>query len=102
MSPPLPGNVYIDGDLGYHRYLPATMMHYDDAGGVYRGTLLLKQGAYSYRYVVMTDKSLPVSASPIEGDDYRTVNEYTINVYYRVPGGRYDRLLGTTTIYSGK
>ena len=36
------------------------------------------------------------------GDFYQTVNEYTIKVYYRAPGSRYDRLLGVTTIFSGK
>ena len=38
----------------------------------------------------------------VEGDFYPTVNEYLIQVYYREPGGRYDRLLGTTVLFSGK
>ncbi len=37
----------------------------------------------------------------VEGDYYPTVNEYLINVYYRAPGSRYDRLLGTTILFSG-
>ena len=36
----------------------------------------------------------------IEGDFYQTDNEYTVSVYYRQPGKRYDRLLGTAILKS--
>ncbi|MDE6165655.1 MAG: DUF5103 domain-containing protein, partial [Muribaculaceae bacterium] len=59
-------------------------------------TLLLKQGMYNFQYVTTS------GANPIEGDHYETGNEYLCLLYYCPPGARYDRLIGSTVIYSGK
>lgn len=91
-------DVYIDGDLTLRTLSPDALMHYDIAEKKYTTTLLLKQGSYSYQYIAVPKGKTTGYTEPIEGDFYRTANQYTITVYYRKPGSRYDRLLGTHTI----
>ena len=64
--------------------------------------MLLKQGSYNYQYLAVPAGTMTGVTGIVEGDFYPTVNEYLIKVYYREPGGRYDRLLGTTVLFSGK
>ncbi len=85
--------VYLEGDLTIG--VDPTMI-YDDSLGAYIKTLLLKQGMYNYRYIT------PAAENPVEGDHYETGNEYLALLYYSPAGSRYDRLIGTATILSGK
>ncbi|WP_288307516.1 DUF5103 domain-containing protein [uncultured Muribaculum sp.] len=96
MQAPLP--IYIDGDLGNRVIGPETQMRYQPSEGVYRTAILLKQGSYNYQYIMPDLKSSATAG--IEGDFYQTDNEYTVSVYYRQPGKRYDRLLGTAILKS--
>ncbi|MFR5942933.1 MAG: hypothetical protein ACLUIE_13980 [Parabacteroides merdae] len=57
-----------------------------------------KQGSYNYQYLFAPDGSTVGETGPIEGNYYQTQNEYTIYVYYRPMGARYDRLIGVTTV----
>lgn len=91
--PQLDVPVYLDGDLTIG--IDPTMI-YDESLGAYIKTLLLKQGMYNYRYVT------PSAENPIEGDHYETGNEYLALLYYSPAGSRYDRLIGSAVIYSGK
>lgn len=99
-APPYPNaEIYIDGDFTNRLFDAESRMNYDASDGVYRHTMMLKQGSYNYQYLVK-----PVGASegltlPVEGDYYQTDNEYTILVYYRRPGARYDRLIAVRTLY---
>ena len=104
MLPLLDADVYIDGDLTYRHFDDTSKMKYDDEAGVYHKAMLLKQGAYNYQYVALphSGKSTSARTADVEGDFYQTVNEYQVAVYYRVPGERFDRLLGFTMLYSGK
>ena len=70
-----------------HTYNPATR--------AYEKSLLLKQGAYNYRYVLQRP-GRAADAAPIEGNFYETRNEYQIRIYHRPQGARYDRLVGYT------
>lgn len=114
---PLPdADVYLDGDMTYRHFDDTSRMKYDEEAGVYHTALLLKQGAYNYQYLAlphspaerkgkpafanMVDR--PARTADVEGDFYQTVNEYSVAVYYRAPGERYDRLLGYTMLYSGR
>lgn len=86
------GGIYIDGDLTQRRLDDASRMTYDHEAGVYRASLLLKQGAYNYQYVYLPDGGKRAFTDEIEGDFYPTANEYTIQVYHRPTGTRYYRL----------
>ncbi len=87
------GDVYVNGLFANDRFLPRYKMEYDDAEGMYEAVVLLKFGYYNYQYLVV-DKGGKVSHLPSEGNFYQTENRYQALVYFREPGGRYDRLVG--------
>lgn len=98
-APELPGKyIFIDGDLTQRRFDPQSLMTYNRATQRYENTMLLKQGAYNYQYLVVDKDSRSGATSVIEGDFYQTRNEYLIKVYTRRRGERYDRLIGVTLI----
>lgn len=77
-------------------------MQFDVKQGVYQKTLLLKQGYYSYNYI-LRDRNVPYDLDDFtetEGNHFETENSYTILVYYRAPGTLNDQLLGFTSINS--
>ena len=77
-------------------------MQFDVKQGVYQKTLLLKQGYYSYNYI-LRDRNVPYDLDDFtetEGNHFETENSYTILVYYRAPGSLNDQLLGFTSINS--
>ena len=61
--------------------------------GVYEATLLMKQGFYNYKYVVV-DKENTLQEGAISGNFDETENNYKVLVYYRDLGARYDKLIG--------
>ena len=61
--------------------------------GVYEATLLMKQGFYNYKYVVI-DKENTLQEGVISGNFDETENNYKVLVYYRDLGARYDKLIG--------
>ena len=77
-------------------------MQFDVKQGVYQKTLLLKQGYYSYNYI-LRDRNVPYDLDDFtetEGNHFETENSYTILVYFRAPGSLNDQLLGFTSINS--
>lgn len=103
---PIPdADIYLDGDFMNRTFDDASRMDYNPAEGRYEKLIPLKQGAYNYQYLAVprADSAARTSATaPVEGDHYQTVNEYSVAVYYRAPADRYDRLLGFSTLYSGR
>ena len=94
--------IYLDGDFTHRRFDEQSQMVYNRETGQYEKTLLLKQGAYNYQYLVVPYGTMRGSTAPVEGDFYETVNEYLVKVYYHRPGSRYDRLVGVSVIFSGE
>lgn len=92
-------NIFLDGDFVNRRFDPASIMTYNRASGLYEKTLLLKQGAYNYQYLLVCPGARSGDTAPIEGDRFQTCNEYTVKVYHRRRGERYDRLIGSTTLF---
>ena len=94
----IPGDlpVYINGQWSNDWLTAPYRMDYDATRQCYAGQLLLKQGYYSYQYLV--DGGNGVGKTDLtEGNYYQTENEYTLLVYYRQTGARYDRLVGWRT-----
>lgn len=87
------GNVYVFGQLSDWRVQPRFKLSYDENAQAYKGKVLLKQGFYNYEYVVFDDYQQVVDETLIEGSHWETRNEYTILVYHREIGIRYDRLI---------
>jgi hypothetical protein len=89
------GDIYIDGELSEYRFSDSNRMLRNPQTGLYEKIMLLKQGAYNYQYLFVPKGENVGKASIIEGNRYETQNEYRVNVYHRIPGERYDRLIGT-------
>lgn len=94
------GDVYIGGALTNWQFTESNKMEYDAASSAYRGTLLLKQGIYNYRYMFIGQDQELFDIAKIEGSHYETENEYLILFYHRGPGERYDKLVGHQVIHS--
>lgn len=89
---PLPNDVYLNGAFTNNLFSEKYKMQYNEEDQEYNLTLLLKQGIYNYQF--LTNNGNGFSTSPIDGSFYETENEYSIYVYYRPQGQRYDSLIG--------
>lgn len=91
------GTVYLNGNWTHDSFFPSYQMVYDEESRSYRGCVLLKQGYYSYQYLVLHGDG---STSPVtsEGSYFQTANTYQTLVYYRGIGERTDRLVGYAAI----
>lgn len=90
--------VFIDGDMCSRRFDSESLMQFNPATGRYERAMLLKQGSYNYQYLVVPPGARRGYTAPVEGDCYPTRNEYTVKVYHRAPGARYDRLIAVALI----
>lgn len=90
--------VALDGEFASSLSPEQRIMTYDPETQSYTSTLLLKQGSYNYRYVLLSDDAL----SGPDGDFYPTSNQYTLYLFERKPGWRADKLIGTATFLSHK
>ncbi|RMA57749.1 type IX secretion system plug protein [Ulvibacter antarcticus] len=71
----------------------STYMKYDSKSDTYKSTRLFKQGFYNYKYVLV-NRDGSIDEGAIDGNFWQTENDYTVLVYYREMGARYDRILG--------
>lgn len=97
-EPTTEGNIYVYGGLSDWRIDPRYMMRYNYKRGAYEAQILLKQGYYNYEYVLVRDGTGQVDPSYIEGTHFETENQYSVLVYHREMGQRYDRLVGVSTV----
>lgn len=91
-TPFVGGRVFIVGELTDWSINDSYEMIYNPEKSQYEATVLLKQGYYNYRYVVLNDDG-KVDTDAVDGCFAETENNYTIYVYYRLPTDRYDRLM---------
>ncbi|MBQ0056698.1 MAG: DUF5103 domain-containing protein [Bacteroidales bacterium] len=97
--------VYLCGELTGYLADESSRMDYDALEGAYYKELLLKQGAYNYQFLVDTGRpadggAMRLTGAFTEGNHFETPNEYSVFVYYRPFGARYDRLLNASIIQS--
>ncbi len=97
-QPYFDGQVFIGGDLNYNLLNSTARMEYDRNSGKYFHTLLLKQGGYNYQYWFKPKGEQKAYAERVEGSYWQARNEYTIYVYHRAWGERYDKLVGIKTV----
>jgi hypothetical protein len=94
-------DVYLFGELTDWQLRPDCKMEYNEEAKAYYCELFLKQGYYNYQYLVVDKASGKVDPDGFEGNWYETANQYTILVYFRPFGARFDRLMGAVSINSG-
>jgi hypothetical protein len=85
--------IHIYGNFNNWTIDGSTYLTYDDYSDSYRLSRLFKQGFYNYKYVLV-DRDGSVDEGAISGNFWQTENEYTVLVYYRAPGARFDRIIG--------
>lgn len=76
-----------------------TYLKYDQKSDSFRNERLFKQGFYNYKYVVV-NRDGTVDSGAVSGDFWQTENDYTVIVYFRDLGARYDRIIGMGTANS--
>lgn len=96
--------VYLIGEMNQYQTNNDNEMEYDAVNGVYKKSMYLKTGYYSYGYVTkdILNKNATSLTELTDGDFWETENDYTILVYYKSIMGRHDELVGLTTINSLK
>jgi len=95
-------DLYLIGEMTNYEYNDGSKMVYNPQTRAYEGTMFLKQGFYNYEYALLDtrDPDARPSTADTEGDWWETENNYTILLYYRDLGGRYDELVSTVTLNS--
>jgi hypothetical protein len=85
--------VYVYGGFNNFSTSKENEMVFNPKKGVYEAKLLMKQGFYNYKYVLV-DKENTLHEGAIGGNFDETENNYKVLVYYRDLGARYDKLIG--------
>ena len=92
------GQIYLGGDFNFNLMNDISRMKYDMNKASYVQTVLLKQGGYNYQYWFLPKGEQKASAERVDGSYWQTRNEYTIYVYHRGWGERYDKLVGVKKV----
>lgn len=85
--------IHLYGNFNNWTIDESTYMEYSPETDSYRNSRLFKQGFYNYKYVVV-NRDGSIDQGAIGGNFWQTENEYTVLVYFRKLGGRYDRIVG--------
>ncbi len=78
--------IYLIGPFNNWKINEANRMRYDSDSGTYRGSAVLKQGVYDYKYVVKTEEG--VDELRLDASFFDGIQEYHTFAYY------HDRRLG--------
>ncbi len=85
--------IFVNGNFNDWQLINSNKMMYNKEAAVFEAKILLKQGFYNYNYVSLNTENL-VDPTTIDGSFYQTENEYTVLVYYRKTGSRYQEIIG--------
>jgi len=97
-SPFFDGQLYLGGEFNYNLMNKTSRMKYDIDTKSYYQSILLKQGGYNYQYWFVPKGSTKALTERVDGTFWQTKNEYTIYVYHRAWGERYDKLIAVKVI----
>ncbi|MEL6924892.1 MAG: DUF5103 domain-containing protein [Bacteroidota bacterium] len=92
--------LYLIGALTDWQVKDAYQFKYNETDRSYDLDVKLKQGFYNYLYALVDKETGTVDTETLEGNWYETENIYTILIYFRPFGTRYDRLVAAHTIDS--
>ena len=87
-------SLHVYGNFNNYQITDETKMSYYNESQSYSAPLLLKQGFYNYKYVVVDALTGEIDENGVSGNFWQTENSYKVLVYYRDLGARYDRLIG--------
>ncbi len=89
----LDGSIHIYGNYNNYAVNESNRMEFNPRSGLYEKAMVLKQGFYNYKYVIV-DNDGRLNEGAISGDFDVTENNYKVLVYYRDLGARYDQIIG--------
>ena len=92
------GQLYLGAEFNYNLLNDAVRMKYDGKTESYKQTVLLKQGGYNYQYRFVPKGEQKAIVERVDGSFWQAGNEYTIYVYHRPWGERYDKLVAVKVI----
>ena len=92
-------NIYLAGQFTGFATSDKYKMHFNDSIGLYEVSVFMKQGYYSYTYLVEDKKGID-NTNLLEGNYWETENNYTVLVYYKSFTDRTDQLIGIGEINS--
>ena len=87
------GELHVYGRFNNYSLTDETNLEYNKKNGLFETQILLKQGFYNYKYVYLSAEG-EFNDHFISGSFDITENDYTILVYYRDIGARFDSLIG--------
>ena len=93
-------DLYVFGGFSDWQLKPQFKMFYNERINAYVAKMTLKQGYYDYTYAAFPRGADEIDFEVTEGDSYETRNNYTILMYFRSFGGRYDQIIGSVTFNS--
>ncbi len=88
------GNIYINGLFDNYGLSVDNKMDYNVEKAVYEKAIMIKQGFVNYQYVIADKTGKIDHENAIDGNFSQTENNYTILVYYRENGQRFDKIIG--------
>lgn len=86
-------DIYVYGNFNDWQITEENKLHYNEKSGLFEATILFKQGFFNYTYVAV-NKDFRINPYKVEGSFYQTENNYSVIVYYRKFGDRYDQVIG--------
>ena len=86
--------IHVYGNFNNYTISESTELVYNPKKYIYERPMLLKQGFYNYKYVLVNKDGTINREKSISGNYWQTENDYQVLVYYRRPGGRFDELVG--------
>ncbi|TRX38735.1 DUF5103 domain-containing protein [Flavobacterium sp. ZT3R18] len=93
-------NVYVGGMFNNYSTSPEYKMDYNAKTALYEKAILIKQGFVNYQYHIADNKGIMDQENGIDGNFYQTVNDYSVLVYYKGNGDRYEKVIGYGTANS--
>ena len=85
--------VYVYGAFNDFKITDENKMYFDPEERAYKANILLKQGFYNYTFATKETND-NINTNDVNGSFYETENEYTVLVYFRALGARFDRIIG--------
>lgn len=92
-------DIYVAGQFTGYELSDKYKMKFNDSSGLYEKAVFMKQGYYSYTYL-LADGEGADTTNPLEGNYWETENNYTILIYYKSFTDRTDQLIGVGRINS--
>ena len=87
-------DIYVTGMFNNFALTAENKMEYNKDKAIYEKAIMIKQGFTNYQYTISDVKGTVDEENNLDGNFWQTENNYSILVYYRENGQRYDRIIG--------